>query len=46
VLATTRADVTGLGWRVAGEVESPLLGHGGNCEYLWWLDGGPAGARR
>ncbi len=37
ILARCRADVTGLGWSIAGEIESPLRGHGGNTEYLWWL---------
>jgi len=37
VLARCRSDVTGLGWTINGEIESPLRGHGGNTEYLWWL---------
>ncbi len=37
VLARCRADVAGLGWTIHGEIESPLRGHGGNTEYLWWL---------
>jgi 23S rRNA (cytidine1920-2'-O)/16S rRNA (cytidine1409-2'-O)-methyltransferase len=32
-----RADVSGLGWRILGEIESPLRGHGGNVELLWLL---------
>ncbi|MGD8453118.1 MAG: SAM-dependent methyltransferase [Phycisphaerae bacterium] len=39
VLATCRADVQQLGWTIAGEMESPLRGHGGNVEYLWLLRG-------
>jgi len=38
-LATCRADIRGLGWEIAGELESPLRGQGGNTEYLWWLRG-------
>lgn len=41
VLATCRHDVLSLGWTIAGELESPLRGHGGNVEYLWLLR--PAG---
>ena len=37
VLATCRTDVTELGWRIVGELESPLPGHGGNVERLWLL---------
>ncbi len=37
VLEVARGDVRGLGWRIAGEIESPLRGHGGNREFLWWL---------
>jgi len=37
VLTTCRRDVGTLGWRIAGEIESPLRGHGGNVEYLWLL---------
>lgn len=37
VLATCRRDVTALKWRIAGEIESPIRGHGGNREFLWWL---------
>jgi 23S rRNA (cytidine1920-2'-O)/16S rRNA (cytidine1409-2'-O)-methyltransferase len=42
VLAVCRADVRGLGWQIAGEVESPLRGHGGNVEYLWLLAQDPS----
>ena len=34
VLATCRSDVHELGWNIAGEIESPLRGHGGNVEFL------------
>lgn len=37
VLATCRADVSELGWRIDQEVESPIAGHGGNVERLWLL---------
>ncbi|RMF79963.1 MAG: TlyA family RNA methyltransferase [Planctomycetota bacterium] len=37
VLAMCREDVRDLGWRVAGEIESPILGRGGNRELLWLL---------
>lgn len=37
VLTACRHDVLDLGWRIAGEVESPLAGHGGNVEWLWLL---------
>jgi 23S rRNA (cytidine1920-2'-O)/16S rRNA (cytidine1409-2'-O)-methyltransferase len=37
VLATCRTDVSGLGWQLQGEIESPLRGHGGNTEFLWLL---------
>lgn len=39
VLATCRNDVRGLDWHIAGELESPLRGHGGNVEQLWLLEG-------
>jgi 23S rRNA (cytidine1920-2'-O)/16S rRNA (cytidine1409-2'-O)-methyltransferase len=32
-----RADVAELGWQIAGDIESPLTGHGGNTECLWLL---------
>jgi 23S rRNA (cytidine1920-2'-O)/16S rRNA (cytidine1409-2'-O)-methyltransferase len=38
VLNTCRADATETGWRIAGEVESPITGHGGNVEWLWLLE--------
>jgi 23S rRNA (cytidine1920-2'-O)/16S rRNA (cytidine1409-2'-O)-methyltransferase len=38
-LAACREDVVDGGWKIAGEVESPVKGHGGNREYLWWLRG-------
>jgi 23S rRNA (cytidine1920-2'-O)/16S rRNA (cytidine1409-2'-O)-methyltransferase len=37
VLAQVRRDAGELGWSIAGEIESPLLGHGGNAECLWRL---------
>jgi len=37
VLATCRTDVTEQGWEIAGELQSPLPGHGGNVEWLWRL---------
>ncbi len=37
VLAQCSADVTGLGWQVAGRIDSPIRGHGGNTEQLWLL---------
>jgi 23S rRNA (cytidine1920-2'-O)/16S rRNA (cytidine1409-2'-O)-methyltransferase len=37
VLELCRRDLRSLGWRILGEMESPLRGHGGNVEYLWWL---------
>lgn len=37
VLATCRQDVADLDWQIAGELESPLAGHGGNVEWLWLL---------
>lgn len=37
VLARCRADVRAEGWQIVGECDSPLLGQGGNAEYLWHL---------
>lgn len=37
VLVTCRRDVASLGWTIAGEIESPIRGHGGNVEFVWWL---------
>jgi 23S rRNA (cytidine1920-2'-O)/16S rRNA (cytidine1409-2'-O)-methyltransferase len=37
VLGQCRRDVQELGWRICGEVESPVRGHGGNVEYVWLL---------
>lgn len=37
VLKVCRADVRGLGWQIADEIESPIRGHGGNVEYVWLL---------
>lgn len=37
VLETFRADVRDLGWRLCGQIESPLRGHGGNVERLCLL---------
>jgi 23S rRNA (cytidine1920-2'-O)/16S rRNA (cytidine1409-2'-O)-methyltransferase len=41
VLGQCRSDITELGWRIAGETESPIRGHGGNREFLWLLAPGP-----
>jgi 23S rRNA (cytidine1920-2'-O)/16S rRNA (cytidine1409-2'-O)-methyltransferase len=38
VLAACRAEIEQLGWTIDGEVESPLRGHGGNVEYVLWLE--------
>ena len=40
VLGVCRRDVEGLGLRIAGEVASPIEGHGGNREFLWVLEVG------
>lgn len=37
VLESVKTDVGRMGWRIAGEMESPLRGHGGNREYLLYL---------
>ena len=37
VCETCREDVRGGGWQLAGELDSPLRGQGGNVEYLWLL---------
>jgi 23S rRNA (cytidine1920-2'-O)/16S rRNA (cytidine1409-2'-O)-methyltransferase len=37
IRAACRRDIAGLGWRIVGEIDSPLRGHGGNAEYLWLL---------
>jgi len=37
VLATCRTDLTEQGWQIKAELESPLPGHGGNTEHLWYL---------
>jgi 23S rRNA (cytidine1920-2'-O)/16S rRNA (cytidine1409-2'-O)-methyltransferase len=37
VLDQCREDVRRLGWRVAGELDSPLAGRGGNREFLWMI---------
>lgn len=37
-LAMVRDDVVGAGWRILGEMQSPLTGHGGNREALWMLE--------
>ena len=39
VLAQCRVDVVELGWRIGGELDSPIRGHGGNAECLWLLFG-------
>ncbi len=35
VFAQVRADLHELGWRILGEIDSPIAGHGGNVEALW-----------
>ena len=48
LLDRLRAEIARMGWRVLGEVESPIAGHGGNREWLWrlvraeWETGGRA----
>lgn len=37
VIERCRADVVDTGFRVLGEVDSPIRGHGGNRELLWLL---------
>lgn len=37
VLEACRCDARRLGWRIDGEVVSPIAGHGGNQEWLWLL---------
>ena len=37
VLDQCRSDVRELGWAIAGEIESPSTGRGGNVEFLWLL---------
>lgn len=37
VLAGCRADAIADGWQIEGECDSPILGQGGNAEYLWCL---------
>jgi 23S rRNA (cytidine1920-2'-O)/16S rRNA (cytidine1409-2'-O)-methyltransferase len=37
VLAVCRAEIEQLGWAIRGEIESPIHGHGGNVEFLFWL---------
>ncbi len=37
VLESVRADVADVGWKLIAECASPLLGHGGNAEFLWLL---------
>lgn len=37
VCRTCREDATELGWRIDGEIDSPILGQGGNREVLWLL---------
>lgn len=37
VLTQCEAEVREMGWRIAGRIESPITGHGGNREWLWWL---------
>jgi len=36
-LDACRADVADVGWTRRGEIESPVRGHGGAREFLWWL---------
>lgn len=40
VQETCRREVRELGWQIAGEIESPLRGHGGNVEFVWLLTPG------
>lgn len=42
VLEQLRRDVAGLGLVVAGEVESPIEGRGGNREWLWLVRPAPS----
>ncbi|MGE3181466.1 MAG: SAM-dependent methyltransferase [Phycisphaerae bacterium] len=37
VMRQCREDVHELGWTITAEIESPLPGHGGNREALWYL---------
>lgn len=37
VLDRVRADIAALGWAIAGEMDSPISGHGGNREFIWRL---------
>jgi 23S rRNA (cytidine1920-2'-O)/16S rRNA (cytidine1409-2'-O)-methyltransferase len=37
VLAHVDAEVRQMGWSVRGVCESPISGHAGNSEQLWWL---------
>lgn len=37
VLQNCRRDIGEAGWKIAGETDSPLHGHGGNAEKLWLL---------
>ncbi len=37
VLAQCRRDAQEQNWRIEAEIESPILGHGGNREFLWQL---------
>jgi len=37
VLELCRQDAQDMRWRVTGQVRSPLVGHGGNVEFLWQL---------
>ena len=37
VLAQCRADVRELGWRIGGQLDSPIRGRAGNAECLWFL---------
>lgn len=43
VLRACRDDIERFGFEIAGEIESPIRGHGGNREFLWHLREG-AGA--
>ena len=42
VFAQVRADLHELGWRILGEIDSPIAGHGGNLEALWHCAPRPA----
>ncbi|MBK8916073.1 MAG: TlyA family rRNA (cytidine-2'-O)-methyltransferase [Phycisphaerales bacterium] len=37
LLARLRNEIERIGWRILGELESPIAGHSGNREWLWRL---------